>query len=92
MSDSPCTADDPQTRERQYNRLWDVAERHGRTELGLMLNRAWHDGPKRLAFTFARYKFAAKMLSGRKNVVFHSFDFGIFLEFLGRTLQCARPS
>jgi 2-polyprenyl-3-methyl-5-hydroxy-6-metoxy-1,4-benzoquinol methylase len=62
-------AKDASTREVQYNRLLDVAERHGRTELGLMMNQAWHDDPKRLTFTFARYKFAAKMLSGRKNVL-----------------------
>src|SRR5882757_1835029 len=62
-------AEDASTREIQYNRLLDVAERHGRTQLGLMMNQAWHDDPKRLTFTFARYKFAAKMLSGRKNVL-----------------------
>jgi 2-polyprenyl-3-methyl-5-hydroxy-6-metoxy-1,4-benzoquinol methylase len=62
-------ADDASTREVQYNRLLDVAERHGRTQLGLMMNQAWHDDPKRLTFTFARYKFVARMLSGRKNVL-----------------------
>ncbi|MEH2483545.1 2-polyprenyl-3-methyl-5-hydroxy-6-metoxy-1,4-benzoquinol methylase [Nitrobacteraceae bacterium AZCC 2146] len=62
-------ADDASTREVQYNRLLDVADRHGRTQLGLMMNQAWHDDPKRLTFTFARYKFVAKMLSGRKNVL-----------------------
>src|SRR5438270_9597178 len=62
-------ADEAQTRERQYNRLLDVAETHGRTELGLMMNQAWHDDPKRLTFTFARYKFAARMLAGCKDVL-----------------------
>jgi 2-polyprenyl-3-methyl-5-hydroxy-6-metoxy-1,4-benzoquinol methylase len=62
-------ADNVSTREVQYNRLLDVAERYGRTELGLMANQAWHDDPKRLTFTFARYKFVARMLSGRKNVL-----------------------
>lgn len=57
------------TREVQYNRLLDVAETHGRIELGLMMNQAWHDDPKRLAFTFARYKFAARMLAGCKDVL-----------------------
>src|SRR3981189_582572 len=66
---SPDRADDASTREVQYNRLLEVAEHHGRTELGLMMNQAWHDDPKRLTFTFARYKFVAKMLSGRKNVL-----------------------
>jgi hypothetical protein len=62
-------ADDASTREVQYNRLLDVAHRHGRTQLGLMMNQAWHDDPKRLTFTFARYCFVARMLSGRKNVL-----------------------
>jgi hypothetical protein len=62
-------ADDASTREVQYNRLLDVAELHGRTQLGLMMNQAWHDDPKRLTFTFARYKFAARMLAGCKNVL-----------------------
>jgi 2-polyprenyl-3-methyl-5-hydroxy-6-metoxy-1,4-benzoquinol methylase len=69
MSGSDRAANDPQTRERQYNRLLDVAESQGRTELGLMMNQAWQDDPKRLTFTFARYKFAARMLSGCKNVL-----------------------
>ena len=36
---------------------------------GLMSNQTWHDDPKRLAFQLSRYKFAAKMLSGKKNVL-----------------------
>lgn len=58
-----------QTREPQYQALLDIKEQHGLTPLGLMINQAWLDDPKRLAFTFARYKFVAKMLAGRKNVV-----------------------
>jgi 2-polyprenyl-3-methyl-5-hydroxy-6-metoxy-1,4-benzoquinol methylase len=69
MMASTTRADDESTREVQYNRLLDVAESHGRTELGLMMNQAWHDDPKRLTFTFARYKFAARMLAGSKNVL-----------------------
>src|SRR5579864_1729048 len=34
-----------------------------------MTNQAWYDDPKRLAFTLARYKFVAKMLAGRNNVL-----------------------
>jgi 2-polyprenyl-3-methyl-5-hydroxy-6-metoxy-1,4-benzoquinol methylase len=68
MSPSDRSGDNSM-RELQYNRLLDVADNHGRTELGLMMNQAWHDDPKRLTFTFARYKFAAKMLSGRANVL-----------------------
>lgn len=66
---SDDNAGDESMREVQYNRLLDVAGQHGRTELGLMMNQAWHDDPKRLTFTFARYKFAARMLSGCKNVL-----------------------
>src|SRR5262249_55634934 len=31
-------------------------------------NQVWHDDPRRVAFILARYKFVAKMLSGRKCV------------------------
>jgi len=52
------------TREPQYQRDVEIAEKHGLTTLGLMTNQAWHDDPKHLLFTAARYKFVAKMLSG----------------------------
>jgi 2-polyprenyl-3-methyl-5-hydroxy-6-metoxy-1,4-benzoquinol methylase len=58
-----------QTREPQYQAVVEIKDQHGLTPLGLMINQAWRDDPKRLAFTFARYKFVAKMLSGRKNVL-----------------------
>jgi 2-polyprenyl-3-methyl-5-hydroxy-6-metoxy-1,4-benzoquinol methylase len=57
------------TEEKQYERLLQVRDTHGLQPLGLMLNQAWYDDPKRLAFTFARYKFVAKMLDGCKNVL-----------------------
>src|ERR1700682_880072 len=80
---SPERADDASTREVQYNRLLDVAEHHGRNELGLMMNQAWHDDPKRLTFTFARYKFAARMLAGCKDVL----EVGCGGEFPSRIVQ-----
>jgi 2-polyprenyl-3-methyl-5-hydroxy-6-metoxy-1,4-benzoquinol methylase len=49
--------------------LLEVKAEHGISSLGLMTNQAWRDDPKRLAFTFARYKFVAKMLAGRKHVL-----------------------
>jgi 2-polyprenyl-3-methyl-5-hydroxy-6-metoxy-1,4-benzoquinol methylase len=52
------------TRERQYQRLLDLDAEVGRVRLGLMMNQAWIDDPKRFAFTFARYKFVAKMFEG----------------------------
>ena len=58
-----------ETREPQYQVVLDIEEKHGLTPLGLMINQAWRDDPKRLAFTFARYKFVAKMLAGKKDVL-----------------------
>jgi cyclopropane fatty-acyl-phospholipid synthase-like methyltransferase len=57
------------TREPQYQRDVDLANKHGLATLGLMTNQAWHDDPKHLLFTAARYKFVAKMLAGRKKVL-----------------------
>ena len=57
------------TREPQYQILLDIRHQHGLTPLGLMINQAWRDDPRRLAFTFARYKFVAKMLAGRQSVL-----------------------
>ncbi len=57
------------TREAQYQHCLEVSQKEGVTRLGLMTNQAWHDDPKRLTFTFARYKFVAKMLSGMTNVL-----------------------
>ena len=57
------------TREPQYQRDVELANKQGLTTLGLMTNQAWHDDPKHLLFTAARYKFVAKMLSGRNRVL-----------------------
>lgn len=57
------------TREPQYEHCLEVAERHGRSQLGLMSNQVWHDDPKRLAFVLARYKFVAKMFHGLEQVL-----------------------
>ncbi len=57
------------TKEPQYNVSLDYLKQHGQEKLGLMLNQAWYDDPRRLTFTFARYKFVSKMLSGCKNVL-----------------------
>lgn len=59
----------PAMREPQYRRLLEREAAHGRERLGLMTNLSWHDDPKRLTFICARYKFAAKMLAGCKNVL-----------------------
>jgi cyclopropane fatty-acyl-phospholipid synthase-like methyltransferase len=57
------------TREPQYDILLERQAHHGQERLGLMMNQAWYDDPKRLAFTFARYKFVAKMLAGCPTVL-----------------------
>lgn len=51
------------TQENQYSILFDVAEKHGISELGLMINESWNQDPKRTLFTLSRYKFVAKMFS-----------------------------
>ena len=60
---------DSGTREPQYQRSLDLLKEQGLTPLGLMTNQAWQDDPKHLLFTLARYKFVAKMLSGRGHVL-----------------------
>jgi 2-polyprenyl-3-methyl-5-hydroxy-6-metoxy-1,4-benzoquinol methylase len=60
---------DKQTKEEQYNLLFDVAEKHGISQMGLMINESWNQDPKRTLFTLARYKFVAKMLDGYQSVL-----------------------
>lgn len=57
------------TREPQYQPLVDLKREHGLTRLGMMNNQVWQDDPRRLVFTLSRYKFVAKMFSGRKRVL-----------------------
>lgn len=60
---------EPKTREPQYQYELEIKEKYGLAKLGIMSNQCWHDDPRRLSFVLARYKFAAKMLSGKKRVV-----------------------
>jgi len=57
------------TREPQYQRCLDVRREYGLTPLGLSSNQTWHDDPKHLLFVLSRYKFVAKMFSGRNRVL-----------------------
>lgn len=57
------------TKEPQYQALLDHKSRKGLTVLGVMNNQVWHDDPRRLVFTLSRYKFVAKMLSGKRNAL-----------------------
>ncbi len=59
---------DLETREPQYQRCVDLQAEQGLTSLGLMTSQVWEDDPRRLTFLLARYKFVAKMLSGRQSV------------------------
>jgi hypothetical protein len=64
----PAAKNGAGTREPQYNRCLEVKQEIGLTSLGLMTNQVWHDDPRRLTFVLARYKFVAKMLSGRASI------------------------
>lgn len=64
--DTPAKKDT--TREPQYERCVDLKDQVGLTPLGLMTNQVWHDDPRRLGILLSRYKFVAKMLSGRRDV------------------------
>lgn len=57
------------TKEKQYEIINDVIEKHGISKLGLMINESWNQDPKRTLFTLSRYKFVAKLLNGKKNVL-----------------------
>lgn len=57
------------TRESQYNIALEYARKRGLEQMGLMSSQAWYDDPRRLAFTLSRYKFVAKMLSGRRHAL-----------------------
>ena len=47
----------------------EVSRRIGETRLGVLKNWEWHDDPRRLAISLARYKFVAKMFKGRESVL-----------------------
>lgn len=53
----------------QYQDAIELVRTRGLERLGLMSGWAYLDDPKRLTFTFARYKFVAKMLSGCRHVL-----------------------
>jgi len=57
------------TREPQYQFQVALDETQGRTQLGIMVNAAWEQDPRRLLFMLARYKFVAKMLAGKRRVL-----------------------
>ena len=57
------------TKESQYQVLVSHLEEKGATELGIAVNYEWNDDPRRFLFMLSRYKFAAKMLTGKSSVL-----------------------
>jgi 2-polyprenyl-3-methyl-5-hydroxy-6-metoxy-1,4-benzoquinol methylase len=57
-----------QTKESQYQCVLEL-EKQGLEQLGLMSSYAWTDDPRHLLFILARYKFVAKMFSGKRRVL-----------------------
>ena len=57
------------TVEPQYEGHIKLKEEKGLTKLGVEKNANWHSDPKRLVFALSRYKFVAKMLSGKDRVL-----------------------
>ena len=58
-----------QTKEPQYERCMQLYRDPGPAHLGPMMNQVWFDDPRRLGIVLARYKFVAKMLSGKARVL-----------------------
>lgn len=57
------------TKEPQYELLYEVIEKHGVATFGMMANESWNKDPRRTMITLARYKFVAKLFSGKQNVL-----------------------
>ena len=57
------------TKEPQYEALVTLKKGKGLTTLGMMNNQVWQDDPRRLVFTLSRYKFVAKLLSGKNRAL-----------------------
>ena len=69
MKSSNAAPAEERTREPQYQLHVDLRDKVGFERFGLMINEAWIQDPKRVLFVLSRYKFVAKMLSGKKNVL-----------------------
>jgi SAM-dependent methyltransferase len=57
------------TKELQYQEHVELARTRGLTQLGYRANATWDVDPRRLMIVLARYKFVAKMLSGKQRVL-----------------------
>ena len=58
-----------QFREHQYDEISTLEEEVRVASLGRMRNFDWHNDPRRLLFTLARYKFVSKMIDGYETVL-----------------------
>jgi cyclopropane fatty-acyl-phospholipid synthase-like methyltransferase len=58
-----------ETREHQYQAHIALRAAKGAARLGLRADAAWHADPKRLGIVLSRYKFTAKMLDGKAQVL-----------------------
>jgi len=65
---SKLKADD-KTKEPQYQECVEAVSMRGFERLGLRSSQSWHNDPKHILFRLSRYKFVAKMFSGRNNVL-----------------------
>jgi len=57
------------TKSQENQRVIELQNEIGIERLGLMTSQAWYDDPRNLLFSLSRYKFVAKMLSGKQNVL-----------------------
>lgn len=57
------------TKSPENQRVIELSSEIGIETLGLMTSQAWYDDPRSLLFSLARYKFVAKTLSGKRNVL-----------------------
>jgi 2-polyprenyl-3-methyl-5-hydroxy-6-metoxy-1,4-benzoquinol methylase len=69
MDTRHATGTHPRTREPQYQFEVEMALREGFARLGIVSNQRWRDDPRGLLFILSRYKFVAKMLSGKRRVL-----------------------
>jgi len=53
----------------QYQYMHDWKDAEGRQELGVVASSTWIKDPRRLLFSLSRYKFVAKMLDEKENVI-----------------------
>lgn len=56
-------------KEQQYDAIDDALPGGEPLRMGLMSSARWQTDPRTLVFSLSRYKFVAKMLSGRRNVL-----------------------